>query len=218
MLDELELTPHKETRVDKLSGGQRKRASVAMELLTGPSLLILDEPTSGLDPALDRQVMTMLRRLADAGRVVIVVTHSLTYVSMCDQMLLLAPGGKTAFADPPARSAGDGHGDWADIFARVSTDPDGAHRRVPPAPHPAARAAGDRQGGTAGQAAADQPVAAGLDAGRRQPRLITSDRGYFAFLALLPFVLGVLSLAVPGSTGLRYPEPEAQRLKNQSTS
>ena len=101
--------PAQETRVDKLSGGQRKRASVAMELLTGPSLLILDEPTSGLDPALDRQVMTMLRRLADAGRVVIVVTHSLTYVSMCDQILLLAPGGKTAFADPPAQiGLGDG--------------------------------------------------------------------------------------------------------------
>ena len=70
VLSELEMTQHAETRVDKLSGGQRKRASVALELLTGPSLLILDEPTSGLDPALDRQVMTMLRQLADAGRVV----------------------------------------------------------------------------------------------------------------------------------------------------
>src|SRR5829696_7480248 len=97
VLEELDLTRQADTRVDKLSGGQRKRASVAMELLTGPSLLILDEPTSGLDPALDRQVMTMLRRLADAGRVVLVVTHSLSYLSVCDQVLLLAPGGKTAF-------------------------------------------------------------------------------------------------------------------------
>ena len=54
VLEELEMTPHADTRVDKLSGGQRKRASVAVELLTGPSLLVLDEPTTGLDPALDR--------------------------------------------------------------------------------------------------------------------------------------------------------------------
>ncbi len=115
VLDELDLTPHRKTRVDKLSGGQRKRASVAMELLTGPSLLILDEPTSGLDPGLDRQVMKMLRRIADAGRVVIVVTHSLTYVEICDQIVLLAPGGMTAFADPPAEiGPAMGTTDWAD--------------------------------------------------------------------------------------------------------
>jgi ABC-type multidrug transport system ATPase subunit len=209
VLDELELTPHKKTRVDKLSGGQRKRASVAMELLTGPSLLILDEPTSGLDPALDRQVMTMLRRLADAGRVVIVVTHSLTYVSMCDQILLLAPGGKTAFADPPAQiGAVMGSTDWADIFARVSTDPDGAHRAYL-ARHPAAPR---RPSPTAGAAPLGRPPQTShwrqvVTLARRQTRLITSDRGYFAFLAVLPLVLGVLSLAVPGNTGLGYANP-----------
>jgi ABC-type multidrug transport system ATPase subunit/pSer/pThr/pTyr-binding forkhead associated (FHA) protein len=209
VLDELELTPHKKTRVDKLSGGQRKRASVAMELLTGPSLLILDEPTSGLDPALDRQVMTMLRRLADAGRVVIVVTHSLTYVSMCDQILLLAPGGKTAFADPPAQiGAVMGSTDWADIFARVSTDPDGVHRAYL-ARHPAAPR---RPSPTAGAAPLGRPPQTShwrqvVTLARRQTRLITSDRGYFAFLAVLPLVLGVLSLTVPGETGLGYASP-----------
>ncbi|OOK74105.1 ABC transporter family protein [Mycobacterium kansasii] len=105
VLEELEMSKHLETRVDKLSGGQRKRASVALELLTGPSLLILDEPTSGLDPALDRQVMTMLRQLADAGRVVLVVTHSLTYLDVCDQVLLLAPAARRRSAGRPTRSA-----------------------------------------------------------------------------------------------------------------
>ncbi len=91
---------------------------MALELLTGPSLLILDEPTSGLDPALDRQVMTMLRQLADAGRVVLVVTHSLTYLDVCDQVILLAPGGKTAFCGPPGQIGPTmGTTNWADIFS-----------------------------------------------------------------------------------------------------
>jgi ABC transport system ATP-binding/permease protein len=125
VIEELGLTKHADTRVDKLSGGQRKRASVALELLTGPSLLILDEPTSGLDPALDLQVMTMLRQLADAGRVVIVVTHSLSYLDLCDQVLLMAPGGKTAYCGPPGDiESAMGTTNWAKIFGMVGADPD----------------------------------------------------------------------------------------------
>src|SRR5258705_7504733 len=131
VIEELEMTKHLDTRVDKLSGGQRNRASGGLELLTDPSLLILDEPTSGLDPALDRQGMTMLRQVADAGRVVLVVTHSLTYLDVCDQVLLLAPGGKTAFCGPPSGiGPAMGTTNWADIFAKVCADPDAANRRV----------------------------------------------------------------------------------------
>ncbi|NDV10659.1 ATP-binding cassette domain-containing protein, partial [Rhodococcus sp. IEGM 248] len=90
VLAELSLTEHADTRIDRLSGGQRKRASVALELLTGPSLLILDEPTSGLDPALDRQVMAMLRQLADAGRVVLVALTAA--VVHGDDVRVLEPG------------------------------------------------------------------------------------------------------------------------------
>jgi ABC-type multidrug transport system ATPase subunit len=208
VLEELELTPHAEKRVDKLSGGQRKRASVAMELLTGPSLLILDEPTSGLDPALDRQVMTMLRQLADAGRVVVVVTHSLTYLDVCDQVLLLAPGGKTAFCGRPGEiGPAMGTTNWADIFSAVGADPDTANRRFlaltgPPPPPPETEKPSDL----------GKPVHTSLrrqfsTVARRQIRLIISDRGYFAFLALLPFILGVLSLAVPGNVGFGVPDP-----------
>ncbi|BBX04293.1 ABC transporter ATP-binding protein [Mycolicibacterium moriokaense] len=208
VLEELEMTNHLETRVDKLSGGQRKRASVALELLTGPSLLILDEPTSGLDPALDRQVMTMLRQLADAGRVVLVVTHSLTYLDVCDQVLLLAPGGKTAFYGPPSEIGPSmGTTNWADIFSTVAGDPDAAKARYlaqhgPPPPPPPAEKPSDL----------GEPTKTSLrrqfsTIARRQVRLIVSDRGYFIFLMFLPFIMGVLSLSVPGDVGFGVPIP-----------
>ena len=205
VLEELELTPHADTRIDKLSGGQRKRASVALELLTSPSLLVLDEPTTGLDPALDQQVMKMLRQLADAGRVIVVVTHSLAYLDVCDQVLLLAPGGKTAFCGSPSELAqAMGTTDWADIFTDISADPDAAQRRYleragrvdEPPTHPAS----------------EQPAAVGTvvqaklwrqfsTITRRQLRLLVADRGYFVFLALLPFLVGLLPLAVAGDAG-----------------
>jgi ABC transport system ATP-binding/permease protein len=203
VLEELELTAHADKRVDKLSGGQRKRASVAMELLTGPSLLILDEPTSGLDPALDRQVMTMLRQLADAGRVVVVVTHSLTYLDVCDTVLLLAPGGKTAFCGPPSEIGhAMGTTNWADIFTQVGADPEAAKLRFlerhPPGPAlPETEKAADL----------GKPVHTSLfrqfsTIARRQVRLIVSDRGYFIFLMVLPFIMGSLSWSVPHYVGL----------------
>lgn len=209
VLGELELVEHRAKRVDKLSGGQRKRASVALELLTGPSLLILDEPTSGLDPALDRQVMAMLRRLADAGRTVIVVTHSLTYLNMCDQVLLLAPGGKTAYAGPPAQiDEAMGTSDWADIFTWVSSNPDAAHAaflgRNPAAAQAAPPVAPAGPLGEPARTSTGQQV---LTLARRQVRLIFADRGYMVFLTLLPFILGALSLAVPGKVGLGVASP-----------
>jgi ABC transport system ATP-binding/permease protein len=200
VLEELDLTKHADTRVDKLSGGQRKRASVALELLTQPSLLLLDEPTSGLDPALDRQVMLMLRQLADAGRVVLVVTHSVSYLDVCDQILLIAPGGKTAFNGPPSQ-VGEALGttNWADIFANVGADPDEANRRF-------LEQGGRRDSGApAPESPADlgEPVHTDLlrqlsTIARRQVRLVISDRGYSVFLAVLPFLIGALSLTVKG--------------------
>ncbi|MYR08265.1 ATP-binding cassette domain-containing protein [Gordonia sp. SID5947] len=216
VLGELQLLEHLDTRVDKLSGGQRKRASVAMELLTGPSLLILDEPTSGLDPALDRQVMATLRRLADAGRVVVVVTHSLTYLSMCDQVLLLAPGGQTAFVGAPAEVVSAmGTDDWAEIFAFVAAHPDTAHERhrrtrqpsPPMAPRPPGPAAAAPRGSALRQA---DTIA------RRQIRLILADTGYLVFLVVMPIVLGLLTLVIPGSEGFavnRAPDTAGEALQ-----
>jgi len=213
VLAELELTSHADTRIDKLSGGQRKRASVALELLTGPCLLILDEPTTGLDPALDRQVMTMLRRLADAGRIVLVVTHCLKYLDNCDQVVLLSPGGRTAYCGPP-REIGRvmGTTDWADLFTRVVADPDAAHREFVTRAGVEVVEAG--RPGQLATASAAPPRCRLLQqvstVARRQARLLVADRCYFAFLTVLPFILGALSLAVPGEAGLGAANPRGE--------
>lgn len=205
VLAELQLSEHKKTRVDRLSGGQRKRASVAMELLTGPSLLILDEPTSGLDPALDRQVMATLRGLADAGRVVIVVTHSLTYINMCDQVLLLAPGGKSAYCGPPKGvGAAMGTTDWAEIFDFVAKAPDAAWQRYLAAhPAPPAAPVPAQPPGPPSRAPKTSTVKQLSVVARRQLRLILADRGYLVFLTLMPVALGAITLIVPSDSGLR---------------
>ena len=107
VLEDLDLTEHVSKRVKKLSGGQRKRVSTAIELLTKPGLLFLDEPTSGLDPQLDRDVMELLARLAhgtrgsDSGRTVMVVTHNETHIDRADKVLILAAGGRPVYFGPP---------------------------------------------------------------------------------------------------------------------
>ena len=107
VLEDLDLTAHVDKRVKKLSGGQRKRVSTAIELLTRPSLLFLDEPTSGLDPQLDRDVMDLLASLAhgtrpgDTGRTVVVVTHNENHIDRADKVLILAAGGKPVYYGSP---------------------------------------------------------------------------------------------------------------------
>ena len=209
VLDELEMAEHAHTRVDELSGGQRKRVSIAIELLTEPSFLVLDEPTTGLDPALDRQVMTMLRGLADAGRVIVVVTHSLRFVDVCDQVLLLAPGGKSAYRGAPDDVAeAMGSHDWADIYDSIGSDPVGAQQRyferhghtsaLPAEPVPSSPAGKARRTSFWRQLAA---------IAQRQCRLIVADRRYLVFLVSAPIIAGLLPLGVDGDAGFTKPAP-----------
>jgi ABC-type multidrug transport system ATPase subunit/alpha-tubulin suppressor-like RCC1 family protein/CRP-like cAMP-binding protein len=103
-LGELELTAQADTTVAQLSGGQRKRASIGVELLTEPRIFFLDEPTSGLDPLTDGQMMRLLRRLSDEGSTVVLTTHATKNVMLCDKVVFLAPGGQLAFVGTPHRA------------------------------------------------------------------------------------------------------------------
>jgi ABC-type multidrug transport system ATPase subunit len=91
------LTEHADVRVGSLSGGQRKRASIASELLTDPHAFFLDEPTSGLDPATSAELITHLRTLADQSATVVFTTHSADDLAYCDRVVFMARGGRLGF-------------------------------------------------------------------------------------------------------------------------
>ena len=100
-LDVLDLTERKDIPIARLSGGQLKRVSIGVELLTKPRLFFLDEPTSGLDPGTEYDMMKLMRRLADQGRTVILITHATKNVMLCDKAVFLARGGNLAFYGAP---------------------------------------------------------------------------------------------------------------------
>ena len=101
VLDDLDLAHRKDVQVSGLSGGQQKRVSIGVELLTKPGLFFLDEATSGLDPGTETSLMQLLRRLADQGRTVVLVTHATKNVMLADKVVFLARGGHMAWFGPP---------------------------------------------------------------------------------------------------------------------
>jgi ABC-type multidrug transport system ATPase subunit len=108
--------------VKTLSGGQRKRVSIASELLNEPEILFLDEPTSGLDPGLDKRMMLLLRLLADQGRTVVLTTHAIAHVDVCDTLVLVGPGGFVIYAGHPEDApAWFGVPSLGDVFSLIET-------------------------------------------------------------------------------------------------
>lgn len=207
--------------VKTLSGGQRKRVSIACELLNEPQILFLDEPTSGLDPGLDKRMMLMLRLLADQGRTVILTTHAIAQVDVCDTLILVGPGGHVIYADAPGGALGwFGVQALGDVFSLIES-PEAASQA-------AARIAPGNQAGAQGRPGYQPPAAppapasgrdgalggsrppvgssawrrAVTDQGRifasRYVRLVGRDRAALAFSLLQGVAVALLTaLAVP---------------------
>ncbi|MFC5218559.1 FHA domain-containing protein [Streptomyces coerulescens] len=209
VIHELGLQQRARQPVHSLSGGQRKRVSVALELLTKPSLLFLDEPTSGLDPGMDRSVMHMLRGLADDGRTVIVVTHSVLSLDVCDRLLVLAPGGRIAYYGPPEEALPYfGFEHWPEAFEAFEHDQDrdwaGDYRTsLFQQQYIADATAQPRRPRTDPVVVGRPPRPRGRGAQlgtliRRYAAALGADRTFLVIMIALPFVMGAMARALAG--------------------
>ncbi len=213
VLEELALTRHAETKTAAMSGGQQKRVNVALELLTKPSLLFLDEPTSGLDPGLDKSVMEQMAELAHDGRTVIVVTHSVANLNLCDRLLVLVPGGKIAFfGDPRDGLKHFNQPGWAEVFQAFEAQPnrDWAAEFRNSVYYHQYIASGMEDAGAIQQRAPRPQAAAPKTSNRfaqmstltrRYAAVIASDRGFLYLLVGVVLGLGVLVRAFPLPNG-----------------
>jgi ABC-type multidrug transport system ATPase subunit/pSer/pThr/pTyr-binding forkhead associated (FHA) protein/ABC-type multidrug transport system permease subunit len=227
VLDELSMSRHADTRIDRLSGGQKKRVNIGMELLTKPSLLFLDEPTSPLDPHLKRDMFAQMRKMANkdapTGQSVIVITHDVEskLIDQCDRLIVLQPGGKMAYFGPPSEglkyfSAED----WADVFQRFADEPErdfaAEYRASPDFVKYVATPISVRQrrldaGRPPGQENPRPKQRSSFDQiftmARRYRRVMVADRVFIATCVLMPILLGALVRATPNHFGLVQSTP-----------
>ena len=218
VLGELEMTPHANTRIVRLSGGQKKRVNIGLELLTKPSLLFLDEPTSPLDPHLKRELFGQMRKMTENGQSVVVITHDVEskLIDQCDRLIVLAPGGRMAYFGPPAEGLKYfGEDDWADVFQAFADAPDadwaGKFRNSPEYLKYVSSRLSAQPGQQQSQARRTDDDAKPRRRGsltqvftmaRRYARVLSVDRGYMVFAVALPIVLGLLLRIIPSMFGL----------------
>jgi ABC transport system ATP-binding/permease protein len=225
VIEELGLESCRSLPVHRLSGGQRRRVAVGIELITKPSLLILDEPASGLDPGYERSLMELLRQLADGGRTVIVVTHSVQSLRLCDRVLFLAPGGRVAYFGPAQMApAYFGRADFQEIFADLTaSEPRDWAGEFHAHPYYARYVHGG--GGVPEPTRAASRTFTLPHAGnwfaqfwtltRRYARVITSDRRNTVMLALQPAVVGLIMMFALPAHELGRPEAGVIRIASR---
>ncbi len=215
VLADVDMEDRRNLLVSKLSGGQRKRVSIALELLAKPSIFFLDEPTSGLDPGLDRKMMFLLRKLADKGHTIVLVTHATNNINTCDYVCFLAQGGRLVYYGPPNEARRFFQKtDFAEIYGALEPGKDNPD--APARAESAFRASGDYQKyvarplmegpagrtGTLQQTAPTKPPKRGDPQkqfrilSRRYIELLKNDTGNLLILLLQAPIIGLILMLI----------------------
>ena len=220
VLDELKLNettkdrpkPAADTAAAMLSGGEKKRVNIALELLTKPSVLFLDEPTSSLDVELKEDVVDSMKELAQDGRTIIMVTHDLEYLDLCDRVLVLKPGGQMVFYGPSDEGLRYfGKSRWVEVYRALRTEPErdwaGEFERSScylqyVASGLTAQVPDSARGPSEPPPAPRSRLAQLAILSRRYTALIAADRGFLISLAIVPLVFGGLVRLLAGRQGL----------------
>ena len=121
VMDVTGLAERRELPVGQLSGGQRKRVSIAVELITKPSIIFLDEPTSGLDPATEGRIMKLFRQIADNGRTVILTTHAVYSIKLFDKLVIVLRGKMIFYGSPQEALAHFKAESFDDLYEKLET-------------------------------------------------------------------------------------------------
>ncbi len=134
VMDVTGLSERRDVPVGQLSGGQRKRVSIAVELITKPSVIFLDEPTSGLDPATEEKIMKLFRQIAESGRTVVLTTHAMENVKLFDKIVVLMRGKLVFYGAPQEALAHVKAESFKDLYDKLEGPIDQQTAALPPLP------------------------------------------------------------------------------------
>ncbi len=132
VMDVTGLAERRDVAISQLSGGQRKRVSIAVELITKPSVIFLDEPTSGLDPATEEKIMKLFRQIAESGRTVILTTHAMENVKLFDKIVVLMRGKLVFYGAPQEALAHVKADSFKDLYDKLEAPIDQQVAAIPP--------------------------------------------------------------------------------------
>ncbi len=201
VLQTLDLVEHQNTLIRKMSGGQKKRASIAVELLADPKLFFLDEPTSGLDPGTEKNLMMSMQRLCkEQERTIVMVTHTTQSLHLCDKVIFMGPGGRVCFVGnvEEAKKFFE-NDDLTEIYNIIAQDPAHWERKFR---HMDDRAEEEGGGGeneiSRYRRGKSSPFRQFTTLVARYSELILNDRRKLLILMLEPIVIGLLLYIVAG--------------------